>query len=107
MASALMARHLAAMCSGPLSVPVRYTGPTGATVSTRGLFNHDADLIDDMTGGEIKRDARVLTVPVGRLPGARQNSRVTVDGATFEVRAVLPTEDGQLVRYLLAPVSGT
>lgn len=103
MPPALVTRHLAAMCRGPLSVPVVY-----GTTRVRGLFDHDATLLDDGVGGEVRRDARMLTIERGALPAAvKQNSRLTVDGASFEVRAVLPQEDGNLVRYLLAPVSGT
>lgn len=98
----LVMRHLAMMCDGPLSVPVEV-----GSLRTRGFLNHQADLIDDGTGGEVKRDQRVLMVPRGRLPATvRLNTRLTVDGARYEVRALLPQEDGELVRYLLAPVSG-
>lgn len=100
MPPAIVVRHLAAMCDGPLSVTVVY-----GTLRTRGLFNHQADLIDDGTGGEIKRDERVLMVPKGRLPAAvRQNSRLTVDDIAYQVRTLLPQEDGELIRYVLAPV---
>jgi hypothetical protein len=103
MPPAIVTRHLALMCSGPLSVPVVY-----GTLRTRGLFNHQTDLIEDGTGGEVKRDERVLLVPKGRLPAAvRQNSRLTVDGAAYQVRTLLPQEDGELVRYVLAPITGT
>jgi|694.fasta_scaffold107751_1 hypothetical protein len=103
MPPALVSRHLRVMLRGPLSVPVVY-----GTTRVRGLFDHSADLLDDGVGGEVRRDARILTIERGALPAAvKQNSRLTVDGAAYDVRAVLPFEDGEIVRYVLAPVAGT
>lgn len=98
MPPAIVSRHLAAMLSGPLSVPVVF-----GSITTSGLYDHDATLIEDAVG-EVKRESRVVIVRTGVLTNAKQNSRITVDGTSYEIRQVLPMEDGSLTRYLLAPV---
>lgn len=98
MPPAVVVRHLAKMLAGPLSVPVQC-----GTVRTRGLFDSEAMLVDD-GAGEVRREQRVLFVKTGAIGAAKQNTRVTIDGGSYEVRAVLPMEDGEVTRYLVAPV---
>jgi hypothetical protein len=98
MPPAIVTRHLARMLTGSLSVPVKC-----GTVRTRGLFDNEAMLVDD-GAGEVRREQRVLYVPTGTFPTAKQNTRLDIDGSTYEVRAVLPMEDGAVTRYLVAPV---
>ena len=98
MPPAIVTRHLAKMLAGALSVPVKC-----GTIRTRGLFDNEAMLVDD-GAGEVRREQRVLYLRTGILPTAKQNTRVTIDGGAYEVRAVLPMEDGEVTRYLVAPV---
>ena len=101
MPPAIVTRHLAKMFAGPLTVPVIF----GAT-KTRGYFDSEAALVDDGTGGAVRQEQRVLSVHTGTLPTTcKQNSRVTVDGTVYDVRAVLPANDGGETRYVLAPVT--
>lgn len=89
-----------AYAASNLTVPVVF----GAT-TTRGLFDHEAALVDDGMGNEVKREQRKVTVRTGSLPSTcKQGSTLTVDGASYEVRAVLPFGDGMETHYVLAPV---
>lgn len=97
MPPAIVTRHVARMLSGPLSVPVVSGGTT-----TRGLFDHDVELVDDGMN-EVRQERRSVLVATGALPGTVvQNSALTVDGVAYKVRAVLPQEDAVVTRYVLA-----
>ena len=101
MPPAIVLRHLAKAYASPLTVPVAFGG-----VKTRGYYDSEAALVDDGTGGFLKHEQRVLAVMTGALPvTCKQNSRLVVDGTPFDVRAVLPFNDGLETRYVLAPVT--
>ena len=102
MPPAVVTTFLTGAYANPLfTVPVVF-----GAVSTRGLFDHEAALVDDGMGGEVKREQRKVTVRTGSLPSTcKQGSTLTVDGAQYEVRAVLPFGDGLETHYVLAPVT--
>lgn len=101
MPPAIVTRHLAKAYASPLTVPVVF-----GAVKTRGYYDSEAALVDDGTGGALRHEQRVVSVISGTLPTTcKQNSRLSVDGTTFDVRAVLPFNDGLETRYVLAPVT--
>ena len=101
MPPAIVLRHLAKVYTSPLTVPVAFGG-----VKTRGYYDSEAALVDDGTGGALKHEQRVVSVMTGTIPATcKQNSRLSVDGTTFDVRAVLPFNDGLETRYVIAPVT--
>lgn len=101
MPPAILLRHLSRAYASKLTVPVVF-----GAFTTRGFFDHEAALIGEDTGPEVKREQRVLQVMAGTLPSTcQQNSSITVDGTVYEVRSPpLPFNDGQEIRYVLAPV---
>lgn len=101
MPPAVLLRHLAKAYASKLTVPVVF-----GAFTTRGFLDHEAALIGEDTGPDVKREQRVLQVMAGALPSTcQQNSSITVDGTVYEVRSPpLAFNDGQETRYLLSPV---
>jgi hypothetical protein len=103
MPAAFVRAHLDFMLSGPLADRVRF----GAHV-TGALYDHDADVVQDSLGEDVRVDARVLRVRRGTLPGLRELDTVTVepqDGDPWraKVRRILPEVDGIMERLVVIP----
>lgn len=97
MPPAIVTRHLTKLfASSPLTVAVTF----GAQ-STRGFFDKTT-VLDDDGHGAVPRTATVLTLRTGSLTSVAQKSQLTVDGTVYEVRAVLPHEDGETTQYDLS-----
>jgi hypothetical protein len=98
MPPAIVTRHLAKMLANRhLNVSV-----VSGAVTTYGLFDDEHTLVSDGVN-EVREERRSVLVRAGSLPGTvRQNSVLTVDGRSYKVRAVLPQDDGQTTRYVLA-----
>lgn len=95
--------QLDAMLSGPLADRVRF----GAHV-TGGLYDHDADVVQDESGQDVTVAARIVRIRAGTLPGLRELDTITVepqDAPAFrvKVRRILPEGDGLMVRLVVAP----
>lgn len=97
MPAALVARHLDAMLRGPLAD--RFTFGAQAT---RCLFDDEAAVIEDETGRDVTRRLRVAMIRTGTITGLVDGASVTVGGVAYQVRRVLPMDDGLLQRVLLA-----
>jgi len=73
------------------------------SVVTYGLVRELGQL-DDGAGGFLPQTARTLLVARSALAGIGQNATVTIGGAAFDIRSpALPVENGELVRYVIAP----
>lgn len=97
MPAPLVTRHLDAMLRGPLSDAMAF-----GTQTTRCLFDDEAAIIEDETGRDITRRVRVALIRTGSMTGLVDGSTVTVAGTAYQVRRVLPMDDGLLQRVLLA-----
>lgn len=97
MPAAHVARHLAAMLRGPLADPFVVGGQ-----STRCLFDDDAVVIEDETGRDVTRRTRTALIRTGSVTGLAEGGTATVAGVAYQVRRVLPQEDGQVTRVWLA-----
>jgi hypothetical protein len=72
--------------------------------STRCLFDDAQQVIEDETGFEVTKRMRIAHIRTGSLTGLSEEAAVTVAGVAYVVRKILPTEDGQMTRVILARV---
>ncbi len=96
MPNALVTRHLDAMLRGPLADPFGF----GAQAS-RCVFDDEGEVLLDETGRDVPRRTRVAIIRTGSITGLVEGSAVTVAGVAYQVRRVLPMEDGLLTRVFV------
>ena len=99
MPAAAVTRHLAAMLRGPLSDTL-----TVGAQSTGCFFDDSQSVLEDETGFAVTRRLRTAVIKTGAVSGLVEDAPVTVAGVAFQVRKVLPMEDGLITRVLLARV---
>lgn len=73
---------------------------------TYGLFRSVGELESVEGGGMLPVNTRSLLIAATALPGLKQNHVITIGGVSYSVRSpALPVENGDMVRYLVVPVS--
>jgi len=96
MPDALVTRHLDSMLRGPLADPFGF-----GAAATRCLFDDQGEILLDETGRDVPRRTRIAMIRTGSVTGLVEGSSVTVAGVTYQVRRVLPMEDGLLTRVVI------
>ena len=96
---AAVTRHLALMLKGPLADTM-----TIGSQSTGCFFDDHQSVLEDDTGFAVTRRMRTAVIKTGAVSGLVEDAPVTVSGMAFQVRKVLPMDDGLLTRVLLARV---
>lgn len=86
---------ITAAMAGPMGVDVEHAGE-----AHRGFFDTEVVEVPAPDGGTMLRREQVLTVAAG-APEAAVGDIITIDGTDYDVRDVLPQDDGGLVRILV------
>ena len=88
------------MLRGPLADAFAF-----GTQTTRCLFDDESAVVEDESGRDITRRVRIAMIRTGSITGLVDGATVSVAGSTYQVRRVLPADDGLLQRVLLAGAS--